>query len=68
MKGVKGVEYYQENGLYKYTVGSSADYSQIYQLRKTIVDRFPQAFIVAFKNGQKYDLQAAMREYRSGKK
>ena len=68
LKGVKGVEYYQENGLYKYTVGSSADYSQIYQLRKTIVDRFPQAFIVAFKNGQKYDLQAAMREYRSGKK
>ena len=67
-KGVKGVEVYQENGQYKYTVGSSEDYSQIYQLRKTIVDRFPQAFIVSFKNGQKYDLQAAMREYRSWKK
>ena len=65
LKGVKGVDFYQENGLYKYTVGSSDDYSQIYQMRKTVVDRFPQAFIVAFKNGQKYDLQAAMREYRS---
>ena len=67
LKGEKNVDCYQENGMYKYTVGASADYSEIYQLRKQLVSSFPEAFIIAFKDGQKVDVQAAIREYRKNK-
>jgi N-acetylmuramoyl-L-alanine amidase len=62
------VDYYEDGGMYKYTVGASTDYNEISQLRKTLLDRFPQAFIVAFKNGKRCDLQEAIRESRKRKK
>ena len=66
LKGEKA-DYYQEGGMYKYTIGSSEDYSKISQLRKSLLSKFPQAFIIAFKNGQRMDVQAAIQEYRSNK-
>ena len=68
LKGVKDVDYYEEKGMYKYTVGASANYAEIYQLRKQLLDRFPQAFIVAFKDGKKGDVNEAIREYKANKK
>ena len=68
LKGVKDVDYYEEKGMYKYTVGASANYAEIYQLRKQLLDRFPQAFIVAFKDGKKVNVNEAIREYRANKK
>ena len=68
LKGQKGADFYQENGLYKYTVGASTDYSEIAQLRKTLAASFPQAFIIAFKDGQKMNVQAAIQEYKNNKK
>lgn len=65
LKGENDADCYQEKGLYKYTVGSSTDYQEIYQLRKSLLTKFPQAFIIAFKNGEKTDVQAAIREYRN---
>ena len=67
-KGLQGVDMYVENDLYKYTVGATPDFEEISQLRKTLLDRFPQAFIVAFKNGKRCDLQEAIRESRKRKK
>ena len=67
LKGVKNADFYQEGGFYKYTVGASDNYNDIAQLRKTLTDRFPQAFIIAFKNGQKIDVQSAIREFKSKK-
>ena len=67
LKGVKDVDYYEEKGMYKYTVGASANYAEIYQLRKQLLDRFPQAFIVAFKDGKKVNVNEAIREYRANK-
>ena len=64
LKGLKDVDCYQEGGMYKYTVGASTDYNAIYQLRKSVADRFPQAFIIAFKNNEKMNVQEAIREYR----
>ena len=61
-KGLEGVESYQEGGLWKYTVGSTGSYAEIRQLRAQVVKVFPQAFIVAFKNGEKMDTQKAIRE------
>ena len=67
LKGQKEADYYQESGLYKYTVGSSTDYSAISQLRKTLTSSFPQAFIVAFKDGKKMNVQEAIQEWKSKK-
>ena len=67
LKGVKNADFYQEGGFYKYTVGASENYNDIAQLRKTLTDRFPQAFIIAFKNGQKTDVQSAIREFKNKK-
>ena len=68
LKGLKDVDYYEEGGMYKYTVGASTNYNEIYRLRKQLLDKFPQAFIIAFKNGQRYDVQEAIREFKRNKK
>lgn len=60
-KGLSDVASYQEGGMFKYTVGSSTDYQEIYRLRKSIVDKFPQAFIVAFKDGVRMDVNEARK-------
>ena len=67
-KGQNGVECYHEGKLWKYTVGTSTDYSEIYQLRKDILDKFPEAFIVAFKKGERMDVNEAINEYKRNKK
>ena len=68
LKGETQVEYFQEGGMYKYTVGSSTDYNAINQLRKQLAAKFPQAFVVAFKNGQKTDVRTAIQEFMNNKK
>ena len=67
MKGLKNVGYYQENGMHKYTVGSSTNYNEIYRLRKEILDKFPEAFIIAFKDGARMNVQEAIREFKNNK-
>ena len=66
-KGLTGVSSYKEGGMHKYTVGASADYQEIYQLRKSILAKFPQAFIIAFRGKEKMDVNEAIREYRKTK-
>ena len=67
LKRQKQIECYKEDGLYKYTLGSSENYNEIYQLRKAQLSNFPQAFIIAFKNGKKMNVQEAIREFKSKK-
>ncbi len=66
-KGEENYDSYQEGGLVKYTIGSSSDYSEIYQLRKVLLEKFPEAFVIAFKAGQKYDVNQAIRECKQNK-
>ena len=66
-KGLEGVDSYQDGGLWKYTVGSTESYAEVRQLRAQVVKVFPQAFIVAFKNGEKMDTQKAIRESQQKK-
>jgi len=63
-KGEKDVAYYRENGMVKYTIGESSDYNEIYRLRKTLLGKFPEAFIIAFKNGNKTDIREAIKEFK----
>lgn len=66
-KGEENFDSYQESGMVKYTIGASANYNEIYQLRKSLLDKFPEAFIIAFKNGKKYDVNQAIREFKQNK-
>ena len=66
-KGLQGVDMYVENDLYKYTVGATPDFEEISQLRKTVSELFPQAFIIAFRDGMKIPLAQAIKEYRNTK-
>jgi N-acetylmuramoyl-L-alanine amidase len=54
--------------MYKYTVGASTDYNEIYRLRKEVVKKIPEAFIIAFKGGKRVDVNEAIREFKSKKK
>lgn len=67
-KGLANVEFYEEGGLFKYTVGNSTDYNAIAQLRKEILGKFPGAFIIAFKNGVKINVNEAISEFKARKK
>ncbi len=67
LKGVKDVEHYREGGLYKYTCGASTDYNQVLRTRQTIRSKFKDAFIIAFKNGKKTDVKAAINEFKKRK-
>ena len=66
-KGLKGCECYEENGMKKYTYGASNNYNEMYRLRKEIVEKFPECFIIAFKNGQKMNINEAIREFKNNK-
>lgn len=61
LKGIKPVEFYKENGLYKYTYGSSTNYSEIKAKHKSVANKLPGTFIVAFRNGERMNLQEAIR-------
>ncbi|MBO7539123.1 MAG: N-acetylmuramoyl-L-alanine amidase [Prevotella sp.] len=65
LKGQTGVDSYVENGMTKYTVGASENYNEIYHLRKSLLDKFPEAFIIAFKDGKRMDVQQAIREFKN---
>ena len=58
-KGEMEFDSFKEGSLVKYTIGSSTNYNEIYRLRKEKLDKFPEAFIIAFKNGEKYDVNQA---------
>ena len=64
LKGQEDADFYKDGNIYKYTVGASTNYNEIYRLRKQLLERFPEAFIIAFKNGQRMDVQQAIREFK----
>ena len=60
-KGLSPVEYYEEGGRYKYTYGATANYEDAKRLQKDIIDKFPEAFVVAFLNQQRIELAEAIK-------
>ena len=66
-KGHSGVESYKEGGMIKYTLGASADYYEINRLRQKLSENFQGCFVVAFKNGEKMNINEAIREFKRKK-
>ncbi len=66
-KGEKGMQYYKEGGMVKYTLGASTNYNEIYRLRKSNIEKFPGCFIIAFKKGEKMNVNEAIREFKANR-
>jgi N-acetylmuramoyl-L-alanine amidase len=58
LKGFQ-TEYYYEKGLYKYTIGNYSTFEEANRKRREMTASFPDAFVIAFKNGQKMDVNQA---------
>ena len=67
LKGQKDADCYREGRLWKYTVGSSTNYSEIYQLCKQLRKKFPEAFVIAFRDGEKMNIREAIEEFKRTK-
>ena len=63
-KGLTPVECYKDKGLYKYTYSATTDYNKILQAKKKVNEKFKDAFIVAFINGERVDTQKAIALYK----
>lgn len=64
LKGLKNVDYYKEKGIYKYTYGASPDYNKVLRTKRTITAQFKDAFIIAFRNGEKMNVNEAISEFK----
>lgn len=64
LKGLKDVDYYKEKGLYKYTYGASTDYNKVLRNKRAITDKFKDAFIIAFRDEEKMNINAAIAEFK----
>ena len=66
-KGVSPVSYYTEKGIYKYTCGESTDYNKVLRTKRELEKKFKGAFIIAFKNGEKIDVNKAIKEFKNNR-
>ena len=66
-KGLSPVGYYQEKGIYKYTYGESTDYNKVLRTKRQIASKFKGAFIIAFKNGKKVNVNEAIKEFKNNR-
>ena len=67
LKGLKDVEYYKEGKVLKYTTGASTNFNEVNRLRKSLLEKFPDSFIIAFKNDKKMDVNEAIAEFKKNR-
>jgi len=60
-KGLTNTDYFIENGLNKYTLGSDTNYLNIEKLRKEIHAKFPEAFTICFMGNKKVTAKEALK-------
>jgi N-acetylmuramoyl-L-alanine amidase len=66
-KGLTGVDFYKEKGIYKYTYGASSNYNKVLQTKRNIATKFKDAFIIAFRGDEKMDVNQAIAEFKKKK-
>lgn len=65
MKGLKDVDYYKENGLYKYIYGVLFDYNKVLWICCNIVILlFKDVFIIVFCNGEKMNINEVIVNFK----
>jgi phospholipid/cholesterol/gamma-HCH transport system substrate-binding protein len=63
-EGLGKIEEYEASGAYSYLVGSTSSFSEIVNLHEKALKKFPDASIVAFKNGRLIKLERALKSIR----
>ncbi len=63
-EGLGEIEEYQANGAYSYLTGNTSIYSEIVKIHDLARKKFPEATIVAFKNGKLIKLEKVLRSGR----
>ena len=66
-QGVSRMEVYKEGNIYKYTAGTTANYDEALRTKRALEKRFKGAFVIAFKQGKRTDIQQAIQTYRAKK-
>jgi len=60
-KGLKDIDFFREDGYFKYTTGAETEYNKILKIRKELSSKFPQSFIIAFVGDKKISAAEALR-------
>ncbi len=60
-EGLGKIEEYNASGAYSYLLGSTSSYSEILKILSSVKSKFPEATIVAFKNGRLIKLKKALK-------
>ncbi|MEZ5103031.1 MAG: MlaD family protein [Draconibacterium sp.] len=63
-EGLGEVEEYEASGAYSYLLGATSSYSEIVEAQKKAKEKFPDATIIAFKNGRLIKLEKALKSMR----
>lgn len=53
LKGLSPVNYYIDNGNYKYTYGSTSDRNEAVKIQREVRTKFKDAFIIEFRDGKR---------------
>lgn len=61
-KGLSNIEELFLDNMYKYTYGNCNTFKEIKKLQKDILEKFPDSFIIAIKNGERMQLNEAIKE------
>lgn len=64
-KSLKNVASFKENNIYKYTYGNTPEYKEAVRIKEEIKDKFPDAFVIAFRNQEKIPLAEALKIKRN---
>ena len=60
--GLENVEEIKTSGLYKYAVGEADNYEEIIEVKESVREEFPGAFIIALRNGKIISLDEALSQ------
>jgi len=55
---------FHEGGLYKYTYGDSTNYYAVCKIRREVLLKFKDAFIIAFQGDKKININEAISEFK----
>jgi N-acetylmuramoyl-L-alanine amidase len=60
-KNIEQLWMYKDGNYYKYTAGSSVNFDEIMAIRKKMLTKYPDAFIVAFKDDKRISVNEARK-------
>jgi len=61
LKGLKDVDFFVEDGFYKYTIGAEKEYKEILKIKAGLAAKFPHSFVIAFVGNKKISAKEALK-------